>query len=240
MRPSYLSFGMSLLLGWAALGAAGCGSDSDGQGASGGSPGGGGSSSQGSEALSCMSRTWCASGSVLEYGGQAIGKPAGGAIPDGTYRLGYVLSPKGSGTSFGDYANGFVIQGTSILDFTLGTLGTFKTEGSNLILERKADCNSRTGERDGDDSGSETWSYSIDASGNFHRFSEVTSYGGAGGPEKWTKEEVYVPVQSLCGYVTEPPSQPGDSFYCDVTNCGCTEGVNKPADPDICKFVSGG
>ena len=91
-----------------------------------------------------------------------------------------------------------------------------------------------TGERLGDESGDLEFEYVVDSAGNLNLLSTVSSSSGT-----WTKVRVYKKVDSLCGFVSSVPDEPGDSYSCDVTNCGCSEAIEGPADQDTCDYISG-
>jgi hypothetical protein len=188
--------------------------------------------------LTCLSHTWCDSHEVTRWNGQTLPAQTGGTIPDGLYREAYLLAPQGTGMTFGDYPDAFLLQAGEFRSLgALGGLGTYTTTSGNpaqLTFVNTTSCNDETGENTGSSNYQRQFTYLVD-SGYLFLFEQET------GSVTQTIARAYKRVQSLCGEVADSvPTTPGDSFTCHTTNCGCTEGVNAVADHDTCVYVHGG
>jgi hypothetical protein len=187
--------------------------------------------------LTCLSHTWCGSGEVTRWKGQVLPTARGGAIPDGLYRQAYILSEKGKGTEFGDYEGGLQIRDGYLRTYGgLSKVGTFTAANGKLSVAYTANCDDGTGATGSASTAKDEIDYLVDARGQLFLFATTTGSAGA-----QTEARVYLPQQSFCGNLPKAvPTEPGDSFVCHVTNCGCTEADNGPASAQVCKFVHGG
>ncbi len=190
-----------------------------------------------SDALTCLSHTWCGSGSVTRWNGQTLPTARGGAIPDGLYREAYILAEKGSGTAFGDYGEAMQFRGGAVRTFGgLSKIGTFTSAGGKLSVAYASYCDDETGKVGDALTTKEEIDYLVDGQGQLFIFSKSTGSAGA-----QTVAHVYLLQATLCGNLPKAvPTAPGDSYVCKVTNCGCTESTNGPASAQVCKFVHGG
>lgn len=189
------------------------------------------------DSLTCLSHTWCGSGSVTRWNGQTLPTARGGTIPDGLYREAYILAEKGTGTTFGDYGSAMQFRGGAVR--TLGGLskiGTFTSAGGKLSVTYASYCDDETGKVGDPLTTKAEIDYLVDGQGQLMIFEKSS---GSAGPQ--TTATVYLRQASLCGNLPKAvPTAPGDSFVCKVTNCGCTEASNGPASAQVCKFVHGG
>ncbi len=187
--------------------------------------------------LTCLSHTWCGSGSVTQWNGQVLPTARGGAIPDGLYRQAYILAEKGTGTTFGDYGAGLQFRKGSIRSFGgLSKVGTFTVSAGKLAVAYTSSCDDGSGATGTASTEKEDIDYLVDANGQLFVF-----YASSGSAGNQTVAHVYLPQASFCGNLPKAvPTAPGDSFVCKVQNCGCTEATNGPANAQTCKFVHGG
>ena len=191
--------------------------------------------------LSCASYGFCNSYSVRDYDVAQVPTPVGGQIMDGLYRIGYTFRVNGMpGTSSrGGYAeDAFLISGSEYLSLGggSGNVGALSTSGTELTMTPRSSCASWTATpSSGSPRAPYTKPYSVDSEGNLLMFGSSTS----GGIKK-TTVDVYVRVTSLC---KEPASisqtNPGDSFFSNAANKGCTEASGPPSQ-STCKYVHGG
>ena len=211
-------------------------SDAGGPGQSTNDGGGTTDGSTAPAAVTCMSYTWCGSGSITQWNAQTLPTARGGVIADGLYREAYILAEKGTGTTFGDYGEAYFFRGTGVRALGgLARVGTYTTTSTKLSIAYTSDCDDQSGASSGSPS-SDDFDYLVDAQGRLFLFLQSSGSDGT-----QTVAHVFLPETSLCGNLpSSVPASPGDSFVCNVSNCGCTEAANGPADADTCKFVNGG
>ena len=198
---------------------------------------GGGDGSVVGGPLTCLSYTWCGSGTVKQYNGQTLPTTRGGIIADGLYREAYILAEKGTGTTFGDYGGAFLFRNGSARELgSLGRVGTFTTTATTLSIAYASNCDDQSGKTTSASMATDVSEYFVDAQGQLFLFYKSTGSSGT-----QTVAHVYKPQAKLCANLPQSvPATPGDSYTCNVTNCGCTEASNGPAEPQTCKFVHGG
>jgi hypothetical protein len=213
-----------------------------------GAPGGNtppGSQPNAATPLACSSLSFCTSISVAGYHGKTIvPAPTGGTIKDGLYQLAYELVGDDEyASSGGVYESAQSLSALMIQEgrfrwagFAHGSAGAVQTSGTTVTFKNTDSCDDATGERTSAYDRTETYEYSVDATGTLLLFGEASTQSG-----KVRYARAYIPASSACAEtVARVPKTPAPSANCSVRNCGCSAAIGKPANADTCKFVQGG